>query len=679
MRMDRQRAAPLILWLACLVAVVWLYRGVGAGNRVVGFAHGAEYPVAPLAPARVSNIAVDVGQFVSTGEVVATLDTTEIDEEIAVAAAKRVQGVARLSAAIEEAKRQALVDERALARELSTADMRLGESRSRRDEATAELTVQRSERKRMRALADARMVDRSRLASVEARVATLSARVSNARAAVDVATNHRDEAKSRANQPIAERVARAVAPLEAALEVMDARIRSLREQRGRLVLRAPADGHVSSVHLRTGGVAGPRDPVATIVGVASGKVIACLVETSALDVNVGDPAKLYLRTVGGGELDGHVIALGPIVDSLPSRCRPNVRQKAWGRDVVILLDEPANLLPGQVLDVEIFRGEGTPSGSARAALQAAPTPQSVRDMVLPESLLKRSRFEPSGLVWVPQLLRYVVVSDDTGQEGLDEHAPWLFTMDRRGQVDPAPMPITGASSVNDLESITATSGGDLYVLASQSRTRKGKRPAARRLFLHLERDVDGFKVVGQRDLFGTLEQLEPSALAKLGLVDLTDLDIEGMTASGSSLLIGLKAPVDSKERALIWKLERPAVFLSGGSLEQAGLTLWRTVRLEVEADGKVVPGGIAELLVLPDGSLVIASTASTGDPSSQDGSLWWAPAVSGDAPLEPRRIEAFPGLKPEGLALSPTPGRLIVTFDRGSKTPRWAERNRPTR
>jgi hypothetical protein len=152
-----------------------------------------------------------------------------------------------------------------------------------------------------------------------------------------------------------------------------------------------------------------------------------------------------------------------------------------------------------------------------------------------------------------------------------------------------------------------------------------------------------------------------------------------MTASGSSLLIGLKAPVDGSGRALIWKLERPAVFLSGGSLEQAGLNLWRRVHLEVEADGNVVPGGIAELLVLPDGSLVIASTASIGDPSSQDGSLWWAPAVSGDAPLEPRRIEAFPGLKPEGLALSPTPGRLIVTFDRGSRTPRWAERSRPTR
>jgi multidrug resistance efflux pump len=679
MRMDRHRAGPMILWLVCLGAVLWLYRDVGGGNRVVGFAHGAEYPVAPLAPARVSNIAVDIGQAVTAGQVVATLDTTMIDEEIAVASAKRVQAEARLQAAVEEAKRQALVDERALARELSTADTRLAESRARRDEATAELGVQKLERKRIRALVDARMLDRSRLAALQARVATLTARVSSSRAAVEVATKYRDEAKSRANQPMDERVARAVAPLGAALQVMDARIRSLHEQRGRLVLRAPADGHIAAVHLRTGGVAGPREPVATIVGTAGGKVIACLVETNALDVNVGDLAKLYLRSGDGSALDGHVIGLGPIVDSLPSRCRPNVRQKAWGRDVVILLDEPASLLPGQVLDVEIARGERVAPGSAKAALQAAPTLQSVRDMVLPESLVKRSRFEPSGLVWVPQLLRYVVVSDDTGQKDLDEHAPWLFTMDRRGQVDPSPMPISGADSVNDLESITTSPGGGLYVLASQSRTRKGKRPSARRLFLHLERAVDGFKVAGQRDLFGMLEALEPSALAKLGITDLTDLDIEGMTAFGAGLLIGLKAPVDAEGRAVIWKLDRPAVLLSGGSLEEAGLALWRTVRLEVEADGKRVPGGIAELLVLPDTSLVLASTASIGDPSSQDGTLWWAPAVTGDAPLQARRIEAFSGLKPEGLALSPSPGRMIITFDRGSKTPRWAERSRPIR
>ena len=59
-----------------------------------------------------------------------------------------------------------------------------------------------------------------------------------------------------------------------------------------LVLRAPADGHVVSVHLQTGGVTGPREPVATVVGQSGGRVVACLAESSALDVRVGEKSLL---------------------------------------------------------------------------------------------------------------------------------------------------------------------------------------------------------------------------------------------------------------------------------------------------------------------------------------------------------------------------------------------------
>jgi len=174
MRFDRQRHAPVLVWIACLAGVIWLYQDVGGSNRVLGFAHGVEYPIAPLAPARVSNIAVDVGEAVVSGQVVATLDTTEIDDEILVERAKRAQAVARLEAAVEEAKRQALVDERALARELASADERLSESQARRDEAQAEMGVQQAERKRLRSLVEQGLVDQSQLAALEARIATLS-------------------------------------------------------------------------------------------------------------------------------------------------------------------------------------------------------------------------------------------------------------------------------------------------------------------------------------------------------------------------------------------------------------------------------------------------------------------------------------------------------------------------
>ncbi len=679
MRFDRQRHAPVLVWIACLAGVIWLYQDVGGNNRVLGFAHGVEYPIAPLAPARVSNIAVDVGEAVVSGQVVATLDTTEIDDEILVERAKRAQAVARLEAAVEEAKRQALVDERALARELASADERLSESQARRDEAQAEMGVQQAERKRLRSLVEQGLVDQSQLAALEARIATLAARARSAKAALEGARAQRDEARRRANLPVDERVTRVVAPMRAALDVLDARLKGLQEKRERLVLRAPADGHVVSVHLQSGGVTGPREPVATVVGQSGGRVVACLAESSALDVRVGDPAHLFFRNDSDGVMTGHVVGMGPIVDTLPSRCRPNVQQKAWGRDVVILLDEPESLLPGQVLEVEILAGAEPVSGAARAARVPAPTPSAIRDMILPASLLQRTRFEPSGLVWVPQLLRYVVVSDDTGQRGLDEHAPWLFTMDRRGQVDPSPLLIKGAEQINDLESIATGKGGDLFILSSQSLSRKGKRPETRRQFARLTQGVDGYHLAESIDLYGALESLNAEELSSLGITSLENLDIEGMTAFKEGLLLGLKAPLDKDGNALVWRLERPDALLAGGSTQEAGLSLWNRVSVKLHADDALVPGGISELLSLPDGSLMFAATASEGDPNRQDGSLWWAAAPEGKNPVAARRLEEFRDLKPEGLAVSPTPGRIVVTFDRGSKTPKWAERSRPTR
>jgi hypothetical protein len=99
------------------------------------------------------------------------------------------------------------------------------------------------------------------------------------------------------------------------------------------------------------------------------------------------------------------------------------------------------------------------------------------------------------------------------------------------------------------------------------------------------------------------------------------------------------------------------------------------VKLSVKANGREVPGGIAELLELPDRSLVIAATASGIKPRRQSGSLWHVSHTAREAGglLKARRLRTFPGRKPEGLALSPRPGRLVVVFDADQGTPSWLE------
>jgi hypothetical protein len=145
-----------------------------------------------------------------------------------------------------------------------------------------------------------------------------------------------------------------------------------------------------------------------------------------------------------------------------------------------------------------------------------------------------------------------------------------------------------------------------------------------------------------------------------------------MTATaGGGLLIGLKQPLDAEGHAPLWHLPRPDALLAGESPTAAGLRRIGAVSLQVEADGESRPGGISELLELPDGSLLIATTASGADPPRQDGGLWHARGP--DDLAGARLVRRFPGLKPEGLALAPDGAAVVIVFDTGAAAPQWME------
>jgi hypothetical protein len=296
-------------------------------------------------------------------------------------------------------------------------------------------------------------------------------------------------------------------------------------------------------------------------------------------------------------------------------------------------------------------------------------------MTVPPSLARRTRFEPSGILARPAANRYLVVSDDTGfKNGADDGRPWLFAMDAAGKVDPAPIPIAGVTTIDDLESIASGEDGEIYVLASQSHTSKDRRKPARSALLRLRPEGTGFRVDGEVHLAETLD-LAPDRAAALGLLAGTrGLDIEGMAFRAGALFFGLKAPLDAHGKAMIWKVATPSALFdlstSGTKkLERAGMDLWGHARVDVEIGGSTVPGGISELLFQGD-SLVIASTPSTVDGAA--GALWHVERARG-GDLAAHLVRRFPGRKPEGLAPSLAAGKLMVAFDAGSATPSFLE------
>jgi multidrug resistance efflux pump len=646
-----------------------LYLHGGSGGQVLGFAEVEKLDVTSTELGRVKTVQVDIGAVVHAGDVVATLDTTEIDGDIRVARAKRAQLEAAVAAG--QARLVAKLDDTLgkLERSLAGAhedQLRVG----------AESAAVGEEIARIRKLVDAKQATVEDLARLDLREAALEPVVKAKPATIGLLRKQIDELRRRQLDVGAE-----TGDLQARVDLADERIRQLELRRDEHVLRAAWDGKVAEILKTPGEVVRPGQPVVQLV-TTRGRVVACIPETAMLEVTEGTRARLRPKETGGQLLSGVVVARSPRVRELRPQCRTNQRVLGWGREVIVALDAPADMLAGQSFEVDfgapVSSGRLAPASAAALGLASpaagAGLGGSVAPLVpisVPPVLARTTRFEASGLAPEPGRQSYLLVSDDTGLDS--DRLPILFRMNERGEVDPAPVPIDGVDELTDLESIAVGSGSTLYVLASQSFSRNGKRPHARTAFLALELDGTRLRVRAEVHLAELLDRAGEQALGALGLGGSTQqLDIEGLAAHEGTLYLGLKSPLDEQGRALIWAVTAPAALFEGKSLESAGLRVFARVPLALGDSTRAVAGGISELLVLPDGSAVLAATPSTGDDAL--GAVFrLAKLAPGEAPV-PELLRRFPDRKPEGLALSFTsPDRLLVVFDNGAATPEMTE------
>lgn len=686
--------------------VVWLMADRGRTGAAVGFAEQIEAMVAPAEVGRLLAVSVEPGQAVIEGEVVAQLDPGPIDDEIAVLRAERER--LTLLARAEEAS-----TERSVRSELRSLDQRtdglrleLQRERSALEQAQGEVRSLRAERRRLADLVKRRLATSESLAEVELQLAVARREADELPQIIELLelqlqqneTTLQSVASSElggkdtqvaALQPTGVRgaAAAAVAPIEEEIKVVNRQIDALQAQRQRLTLRAPTNGRVSGVDRRPGDVVLAAEAVVRIVQSSGDRVSACLPEAEALRVQVGERVRLLDRSrqesgsIGSATLHGTVVTMSPVVGELPLRCWRAPDRPQWGRTAVVQLDQPRPLVPGQSFDLAFLGARSSHDGHAAARDHQVAEPSDVRPILVPPQLAKRSRLEASGAVWDAAFQRYLVASDDTGWKKDHEHAPWLFTLSRDGGMGADPLPIVGLSEVKDLEALAWGPGGRLFAMSSSSKSKRGKRSPSRCGLLALEVNAADARLVGQVNLFRALSALSSSDLAALGLgrdgdeeatrAALDALDLEGLTAWDGGLLIGVKSPVDATGQALVWHVRDPGVLFETSDLQSAGISLWARLPLPATQAGAKVPGGVSDLLALPDGRVLVASTPSSGD-GEAGGSVSVVSRSEAGAPAV-RTIRDFPGLKPEALSASARPGQFVVLFDRGEDTPLWTE------
>ncbi|MEE8285303.1 MAG: HlyD family efflux transporter periplasmic adaptor subunit [Gammaproteobacteria bacterium] len=672
------RIGPVVLFAATCCLAWWLYLDQARLGNVIGYATGAAFTIASTEPGRLERVEVLPGQPVTAGQVVAYMDASQSEREIDILEAEYERLQAQISAVEEEATHTRFMDRDHLENVVAKAELSLTRERAALERARKEEQALRKEYQRLRRLVGKRLIAQAKLDVFNIRYGTVQQEVADWPRTIRLIRQQLDEARQRLQQGSQSAGLDVMTePLRKNMEVNRRRLAQLRAKQATLVLRAPATGRVRTIHRRGGEVVLAGEPIVALISDKQVQVIACVSEEDAMLVRVGDQATLSAR--GGSDvLSGRVISLGPLVDQIPLRCRTIPTHAAWGRDVVIELPEVANFLPGQMFHVRFGRHAQRPGETMAAGFEGAG--DRPREIDLPHDLQQRSRFEPSGLTWQDHLSRYVVVSDDTGWPNNHAHAPWLFTMSAEGRMDPDPVLVEGISTFRDLEGIAADTKGGLYLLSSQSYSQHGKRPLSRTLFAHLKRHGMGYQVNHRLSLADLLEQATPNTLTSLGLQHRTrELNIEGLAERDGILFLGLKSPLDEAGRALIWRLGNPQALFTTGELAEADLSLWARVKLDAAVGDTKVAGGISDLLLPASNQLLLTSTPSSKSAAAETGRLWSIKLHPRDIyktsieTLTAQAVKTFPGLRPEGLSLSPKLGYVVIAFDANQDTPYWVE------
>ncbi|MDI1451605.1 esterase-like activity of phytase family protein [Polyangium sp. 6x1] len=657
-----QRFAPGLCLVGTLGAAAGLHCGSDRGGHVVGFAEATPEAIAPTEITKVAAIHVRVGDEVTPGQIVAELDTSAIDAEIAVAEAEKT----RLEADVRAAESEIL---QKLDSDLASLEREAAKQREEHLQVSAEAKVLDGEMARVKQLVEDRQVVFEELAKVDLQRAAAAALAAEKPRTLKLLAKQIQTAETRRKAAKQEGSATAE-KLAADVRFAERNIELLKQRRAGYVLRATRPGRVATITKQPGEVAVAGDPVITVVR-GGARVVTCVPERVSLGVREGDAARLWIRGRSGAPLRGKTVALGALVTELPARCWVAPKVPMWGREITVELEEHVDVLAGQAFDVVFEPAAAPPSIPAAAAPPAPPSNNlaaSPLPMKVPPALAKRTRFEPSGLLARGAEGRYLVVSDDTGREG-DEGTPWLFAMSKDGAIDPEPVRVEGVDELSDVEGIAAGDSGEIYLLSSQSYSKRGKRKPARTALLRLQKDGQGFRVDGAIHLAELLDA-NPSEAATLGLPNGTRaLDIEGLAFRGGALYFGLKAPLDPQGNAMIWRIASPAALFASQPLAKAGASLWARVRVDVDLAGKPTPGGISDLLFLPDGTLALSATPSTADGDA--GALFRVEAPEAGA-LTPILVRKW-ALKPEGIAPSLSAGKLMVVFDAGNETPSFEE------
>lgn len=329
------------LLAAMLFVTVAGCRGGDDGpTRASGYVEATDVRVAAEVGGRLLEVTAEEGRRVAAGDVLARIDTADLEIAKARAVAERDQAAAQVRLVRAGPRREEIRQASAQA-ESAKADVAAAE---------AELTAAADDLRRFEALLAANAGSRKQRDDAATRVSVARARVNAARERVRAAEEvvARLRAGARRDE---------VASAEARVSAVDAQIAALDKSIADAVVKAPVGGTITAKLADAGEMIAPRAPVAVISDLDRAWANVYVDEPLVPQLKLGQAVTLV--TDAGQRLSGAITYISPRAEFTPRNVQTaEERSKLVYRIKVTVDNRDGILKPGMPVEAELDKAEG---------------------------------------------------------------------------------------------------------------------------------------------------------------------------------------------------------------------------------------------------------------------------------------------------------------------------------
>lgn len=654
-----------VFWVIMAGVTALLWFKYDTNSDFIGLVESRVHVLSVQESGRVARVTAAQGDSVAAGQVLVELDMSDLDAGRAVLEAE----LARLERHLDADRARAGLEYEKLRTQSAADSLNMDLKKADLAEKMAELQAVQGEIDRLQAAEREGLGRSADLSDLIIRRDTLTRVISAQRAAIGRRT---DTGAVKGGQERDSVVQSMMGDSLARIGEIKVELALIESRRAMRTILSPADGRVVALLVRPGDTVARYLPLVSVEQYGADFVDVYVPETSGQHPMVGGRVNLHPHRGNAPSTTGVITSVDPGYSMIPERLAFR-GQFYWARKFRVRMDPGHRLMPGEAVRVELIDGTIGVSEAIASALDSGAVGQVAAEKAVnvaarPVPALIRFQgdgsFEPSGAIWLDDLGRYLIVSDDTGAKG-NRHAPWLFLMDSSGVVEPEPVVLEGIDQVNDLEAITAAPDGTIYLVSSNNINKKGVRKPARQQILKVSREGRTLTVKGSAPLAdAVVDAFAGKAMNTLGLSDRADapfeLNIEGAAFVDGALLLGLKQPA-AADGAILWRLDDPDSFIVDKRLKARQLTLHATVDLGAAGAGR---GTFSDLFMAADGTLFASSTIAGVPDQAQMGRILRLDRTA-DGDFEARVLAEYPGMKPEAVCQA-ADGVLTILFDNGS-------------